>query len=116
MEKNSINKIILVGHLGANPLSKHTPQGKTSSSFSIATNETWKDRNGKQHDHVEWHNVVAWEQLADFANEYLYKGQLVYIEGSIRSRKWKDREKIERKVVEIFCSKITPLEWKSSNS
>lgn len=116
MEKNSVNKIILVGHLGANPLSKYTPQGRSSASFSIATNETWKDREGQQHDHVEWHSLVVWDGLADFANEYLYKGQLVYIEGAIRSRKWQDREQNEHKAVEVFCSKIIPLEWKPTNS
>ena len=116
MEQNSVNKIILIGHLGANPLGKYTPHGRSSASFSIATNETWKDKNGQQHDHVEWHNIVAWDKLADFANEYLYKGQLVYIEGTIRSRKWQDKEQIERKTIEVFCSKITPLEWKPSNS
>ena len=116
MEKNSVNKIILVGHLGATPLSKYTPQGRTSSSFSIATNETWKDKEGRPHDHVEWHSIVAWDKLADFANEYLYKGQLVYIEGTIRSRKWQDKEQIERKTIEVFCSKITPLEWRPPNS
>ena len=111
MEKNSINKVILVGHLGANPVSRLTPQGKSTSTFSLATNETWKAKDNEKYEHVEWHNVVVWDKLSDFANQFLYKGQLVYLEGSLRSRRWKDQDNIERKVVEIVCSKITPLEW-----
>ena len=111
MEKNSINKVILVGHLGANPISRLPPPGKSTSTFSLATNETWKDKDNGKYEHVEWHNVVVWDKLSDFANQYLYKGQLVYLEGSLRSRRWKDQDNIERKVVEIVCSKITPLEW-----
>ena len=116
MEKNSINKIILIGHVGAKPLSRFTPQGKSTSTFSIATNEIWKDKENKQHEHVEWHNIVVWDKLSDFTNQYLYKGQLIYIEGSLRSRKWSDQEGVKHKIVEVLCSKITPLEWRTADS
>ena len=114
MEKNSINKVMLVGHLGAKPISRFTPQGKSSTSFSVATNETWKDKDNKIHEGVEWHNIVAWDKLSDFANQYLYKGQLIYVEGTLKSRKWTDANNIERKIVEIFCNKIVPLEWEKT--
>ena len=115
MQKNSINKVILVGHLGAKPEGRYTSSGKPVTSFSLATNESWS-QNGEQINKTEWHNVVAWERLADFAQEYLHKGQLVCIEGKLTSRTWQDKENRAVKVTEILCSSITPLEWKSSDA
>ena len=115
MQKNSINKVILVGHLGAKPEGRYTSLGKPVTSFSLATNESWS-QNGEQINKTEWHNVVAWERLADFAQEYLHKGQLVCIEGKLISRTWQDKENRTVKVTEILCSSITPLEWKSSDA
>ena len=115
MQKNSINKVILVGHLGAKPEGRYTSSGKPVTSFSLATNESWS-QNGEQINKTEWHNVVAWERLADFAQEYLHKGQLVCIEGKLTSRTWQDKENRTVRVTEILCSSITPLEWKSSDS
>ena len=115
MQKNSINKVILVGHLGAKPEGRYTSSGKPVTSFSLATNESWS-QGGEQINKTEWHNVVAWERLADFAQEYLYKGQLVCIEGKLTSRTWQDKENRTVKVTEILCSNITPLEWKSSDT
>ena len=114
MQKNSINKVILVGHLGAKPEGRYTSSGKPITSFSLATNESWS-QNGEQINKTEWHNVIAWERLADFAQEYLYKGQLVCIEGKLTSRTWQDKENRTVKVAEVLCSSITPLEWKSSD-
>ena len=115
MQKNSINKVILVGHLGAKPEGRYTSSGKPVTSFSLATNESWS-QNGEQINKTEWHNVVAWERLADFAQEYLHKGQLVCIEGKLTSRTWQDKENRTVKVTEILCSSITPLEWKNSDA
>lgn len=115
MQKNSINKVILVGHLGAKPEGRYTSSGKPVTSFSLATNEFWS-QNGEQINKTEWHNVVAWERLADFAQEYLHKGQLVCIEGKLTSRTWQDKENRTVKVTEILCSSITPLEWKNSDA
>ena len=115
MQKNSINKVILVGNLGAKPEGRYTSSGKPVTSFSLATNESWS-QNGEQINKTEWHNVVAWERLADFAQEYLHKGQLVCIEGKLTSRTWQDKENRTVKVTEILCSSITPLEWKSSDA
>ena len=115
MHKNSINKVILVGHLGAKPEGRYTSSGKPVTSFSLATNESWS-QNGEQINKTEWHNVVAWERLADFAQEYLYKGQLVCIEGKLTSRTWQDKEDRKVRVTEVLCSNITPLEWGPSRS
>tara|TARA_Y100000590_G_C14906693_1_gene708491 strand:- start:145 stop:495 length:351 start_codon:yes stop_codon:yes gene_type:complete len=112
MQKNSINKVILVGHLGAKPEGRYTPAGKAVTSFSIATNESWT-QNGEQINKTEWHNIVAWDKLADFAQEYLYKGQLVCVEGKLSSRSWTNKDDKNVKVVEVLCSNITPLEWKT---
>ena len=112
MNKNSYNKVILIGHLGANPEGRYTKNGRSTVTFSLATNEVWKTAEGTTKEHTEWHNVVAWDKLADFSNDYLYKGQLVSIEGVLRSRKWESKLGEHRKTVEIICSNIVPLEWK----
>tara|TARA_Y100000748_G_C15348090_1_gene430730 strand:+ start:415 stop:756 length:342 start_codon:yes stop_codon:yes gene_type:complete len=112
MNKNSYNKVILIGHLGADPEGRYTQTGRSVSSFSLATNETWKQSSGGLKEHTEWHNVVAWDKLADFANDYLFKGQLVSVEGSLRTRKWESKSGEQHKSVEILCSNVVPLEWK----
>ena len=112
MNKNSYNKVILIGHLGADPEGRYTKKGRSTVTFSLATNEVWKTADGATKEHTEWHNVVAWDKLADFSNDYLYKGQLVSVEGTLRSRKWESKLGEQRKTVEVICSNIVPLEWK----
>jgi len=112
MNKNSYNKVILIGHLGADPEGRYTQTGRATVSFSLATNEVWKQSNGTTKEHTEWHNVVAWDKLADFSNDYLYKGQLISLEGSLRTRKWESKSGEHHKTVEILCTNIVPLEWK----
>ena len=114
MQKNSINKVILVGHIGNKPEGRYTPSGTSTASFSVATNESWIDSDNTKQERTEWHNIVAWSKLADFVTEYIQKGQLVYIEGRLQTRSWKDRDKNLRKTTEIICTAITPLEWKST--
>ena len=80
--------------------------------MGLPTNETWKKADGSVVEHTEWHSVVAWDKLADFSNDYLYKGQLVSVEGTLRSRKWETKSGEQRKTVEVVCSNIIPLEWK----
>ncbi len=114
MQKNSLNKIILIGHLGADPEGRYTQQGNASATFSIATNESWKNQANQVVEHTEWHHVVVWGTLAEFAKEHLYQGQLVHVEGSLRTQTWTDKGGVKRKKIEVFCSSIIPLEWKNT--
>ena len=116
MQRNSINKVILVGHIGNKPEGRYTPSGTSTASFSLATNEAWIDSDKGKQERTEWHNIVAWSKLADFATEYIQKGQLVYVEGRLQTRSWKDKEGNPRKITEIVCTTITPLEWKSAKN
>ena len=114
MQKSSVNKVILVGHIGNKPEGRYTSSGVSTANFSLATNETWLDSENKRKDRTEWHNIIAWNKLAQFATEYLYKGQLIYIEGRLQTRTYNDKENIQRRITEIVSSVITPLEWKTS--
>ena len=115
MQKSSVNKVILVGHIGNKPEGRYTPSGTSTASFSLATNETWIDSENEKQERTEWHNIIAWNKLADFATEYLQKGQLIYIEGRLQSRTYKDKENIQRRITEIISTAITPLEWKTTD-
>ena len=97
-----INKVILVGNIGKDPETRYMPNGKAVTNFSIATSESWTDRtSGDKQERTEWHNVVLFEKLAEIAAEYLRKGSQVYIEGSLRTRKWQDKEGKDRYTTEI---------------
>ena len=114
MQKSSVNKVILVGHLGNNPEGRYTSSGTSTASFSLATNESWINSEKEKKDHTEWHNIVAWNKLADFATEYLQKGQLIYIEGKLQTRTYKDKDDVQHWKTEIISNVITPLEWKTT--
>jgi single-strand DNA-binding protein len=88
----SVNKVILVGRLGKDPEMRSTPNGSTVAKFSLATDERFTDRNGEKQERTEWHNIVAWGKLAEICGQYLRKGKLIYIEGSIRTDSWDDKE------------------------
>ncbi len=106
----SVNKVILIGRLGKDPELKYTPSGVPVANFSIATDEVFKDRTGEQQKRTEWHNIVAWSKLAEICGEYLTKGKQVYIEGSIRSRQWEDKQTgAKRTAYEIVAQKMTML-------
>ncbi|MAP67820.1 MAG: single-stranded DNA-binding protein [Candidatus Marinimicrobia bacterium] len=115
MEKSSINKTIIVGRLGNDPESRYTASGRSVSSFSVATDEYWVDNENQKKNHTEWHNMIAWDKLSDFSNKFLFKGQLVYFEGKLRTKSWDDKNGTKKYKTEIFCSQITPLEWKKSS-
>ena len=115
MQKSSVNKVILVGHIGNKPDGRYTSSGMSTANFSLATNETCIDSENKRKDRTEWHNIIAWNKLADFSKEYIIKGQLIYIEGSLHTNTWVDKDKITRKKAEIICNSITPLDWKKEN-
>lgn len=105
----SVNKVILLGNLGRDPELKYTPSGSAVANFTIATNETWKDKEGQKQEHTEWHRVVVWGKLAEICGEYLHKGRQVYIEGSIRTRTYKDREGTEKSVTEIKADNMVMI-------
>jgi single-strand DNA-binding protein len=99
----SVNKVILIGRLGKDPEVKYTPSGAPVAKFTLATDEVFKDRSGEQQKHTEWHNIVAWNKLAEICGEYLTKGKQVYIEGRIRSRQWEDQAGNKRTAYEIIA-------------
>lgn len=105
----SINKVILIGRLGRDPEVKYTPNGSPVAKFSLATDEVFKDRAGEQQRRTEWHNIVAWNKLAEICGEYLTKGKQVYIEGSIRSRQWEDQSGNKRTSYEIVARDMKML-------
>ena len=118
MQKNSLNKVILIGNLGQNPESRFTPQGTAVANLSIATNEAWKDQNGELQERTEWHRVVMYGRMAETANEFMKKGQMVYVEGRLHTREWEDQNQIKRRTTEIRCDNFTMLgrRGESSNS
>lgn len=87
----SVNKVILVGRLGQNPEVRYTPSGAAVANFSVATNESWMDKNGQKQEKTEWHKVVVWGKLAELCKQYLAKGRQVYIEGRLQTRQWQDQ-------------------------
>src|SRR5688572_28959852 len=98
-----INKVILVGNLGADPDTRYMPSGKAVTNIRIATSESWKDKQtGDQEERTEWHSIVLYDKLGEIAAEYLRKGSQVYIEGSLRTRKWQDKEGKDRYTTEII--------------
>jgi len=97
----SVNKAILVGRLGRDPETRYTSGGQAVCNFTLATDETFRDRSGERQKRTEWHRIVLWGKLAEIAQQYLKKGTMVYIEGRIQSRQWDDREGNKRTTVEI---------------
>jgi single-strand DNA-binding protein len=95
--------------LGADPQVKYTPQGKAVANFSLATNTVWKDAEGNKKEKTNWHHVVVWEKLADFAGKYLKKGNSVYIEGSIETRSYEDAGGVKKYITEIRATDIEML-------
>jgi single-strand DNA-binding protein len=93
----SVNKVILVGNLGKDPEVKYTPSGVPVAKFSLATNERFKDKTGEWQERTEWHDVVAWQRLAEIVGEYVSKGSKVYVEGKLQTSSWEDRQSGERK-------------------
>jgi len=98
----SINKVILIGNLGKDPQLDYTSSGKARCRFSLATTEQYKDRDGQQQEKTEWHNIVMWGRTAEIAGEYLKKGSKVYIEGSIQTRQYQDKEGQTKYITEII--------------
>lgn len=104
----SVNKVILVGHLGKDPEITPFDNGIKKASFSLATSETYKDREGKKVEQTEWHNVVLWRGLAEIAEKYLKKGSQVYLEGGIKTRSW-EKDGVKKYITEIVGDQMTML-------
>lgn len=105
-----INKVILIGHLGADPETRAMPSGMTVANLRLATTESWKDKqSGEQQERTEWHNVALFGRLGEIAAEYLRKGSQVYIEGRLRTRKWQDKDGRDRYTTEIVGSDMQML-------
>jgi len=104
-----INKVILIGNLGADPELRYTQSGTPVATFNIATTERWKDKDGNQQEQTEWHRIVAWRRLAEICGEYLNKGSRVYIEGKLQTRKWQDQNGNDRYTTEIIAREMKML-------
>jgi single-strand DNA-binding protein len=106
----SVNKVILVGNLGKDPEVKFTPSGVPVAKFSLATNERYKDKAGEWQDRTEWHNIVAWQRLAEIVGEYVKKGSKIYIEGRLQTSSWEDKQSGEKKYrTEVVASDLVLL-------
>ncbi len=112
-----INKVILIGNLGADPEVRFMPSGGAVANLRIATSESWKDKQtGEAQERTEWHTVALFNRLAEIAGEYLKKGSKVYIEGSLRTRKWQDKNGQDRYTTEIICNDMQMLDSRSGGS
>ena len=106
----SVNKVILIGRLGKDPELKYTASGTPFCRFSMATDDVWNDKtSGERQEKTEWHNIVAWDRLAEICNQYLTKGRLVYIEGSLQTREWDDQEGNKRRTTEVRARDMVML-------
>lgn len=114
MAKGSVNKVILIGNLGQDPEVRYMPNGNAVANITIATSETWKDKNtGENQEKTEWHRVVMFRRLAEITGEYLKKGAKVYIEGKLQTRKWQDQNGADRYTTEIVADQLQMLDTKN---
>lgn len=106
-----VNKVILIGNLGKDPEVRYMPNGQAVANVTIATSESWKDKNtGEQQEKTEWHRVVFWRRLAEIVGEYLKKGSKIYVEGKLQTRKWQDNQGQDRYTTEIVASEMQMLD------
>jgi single-strand DNA-binding protein len=115
MSTKSLNKVMLIGHLGKDPELKYTPSGVPVASFSIATNRSWKDESGNPVEKTDWHNIVAWRKLGEICSEHLKKGSKVYVEGRLETRNYDDKEGKKVYVTEININDMIMLDSKGSS-
>jgi len=112
----SVNKVILIGNLGKDPEVRYTSSGTAVASFSLATSEKYKDKNGEWQEKTEWHNITLWAKLAEIAGEYLAKGRTVYVEGRLETREWEDREGVKRYTTTIVGERMQMLGGKGDGN
>ncbi len=106
----SLNKVMLIGNLGKDPELRYTSSGVAVATFTIATNESWKDQEGNFQERTEWHNIVAWRKLAEICSEWLKKGKKVYIEGRLQTRSYDDKNGVKKYVTEIVADDLIMLD------
>ena len=112
-----VNKVILIGNLGADPEVRYTPNGNAIANITLATSSSWRDKNsGEMQDRVEWHRIVFFNRLAEIVGEYLKKGSKIYIEGSLRTRKWQDKSGVDRYTTEIIANEMHMLDSRGQSS
>ncbi len=104
-----LNKVMIIGHLGRDPEMRYTPSGRPVTTFTVATSRTWNTSDGERHTETEWFNVVTWGNLAEICKQYLTKGQQVYVEGRLQTRRWDDNEGVKHTSVEIVASEMMIL-------
>ena len=113
---NGVNKVLIIGNLGSDPEIKYTKAGDPVANLSIATSESWKDKNsGDLQEKVEWHRVVMFSRLAEIAEQYLKRGSKVFVEGKLQTRKWQDQEGKDRYTTEVVAKEMTMLDSRSSS-
>ena len=110
-----VNKAILIGRLGKDPEVRYTPDGTMVTTFRMATDEQWKDKNGEKVQKTEWHQIVTYRKLAEICGNYLVKGKLVFIEGRIQTRSWEDNEGVKRYTTEFIANDMKMLDSKGQN-
>ena len=113
---STVNKVILIGRLGRKPEIRYSSTNDAMTTFTLATEEKWKDRTGNKQSQTEWHNITMFGKLAEIANQYLEKGSLVFIEGRIQSKKYIDTNQIERLAYNIIANEMRMLTYKNNNS
>lgn len=112
-----VNKVILIGNLGNDPEVRYTPSGSAVANVNLATSETWRDKqSGELQDRTEWHRVVFFNRLAEIVGEYLRKGSKIYVEGTLRTRKWTDKNNVERYTTEIIANEMHILDSRSAGA
>ncbi len=105
----SVNKVILIGNLGRDPETRYMPDGRAVTNISIATTETWKDKNGEKQEKTEWHRIAFFDKLAEIAGEYLKKGSQCYVEGRLQTRKWQDKDGQDKYSTEVIADRMQML-------
>jgi len=106
---SGVNKVILVGNLGADPTMRYTPSGTAVANFNLATTERFTNKNGEREARTEWHRVVAWGRLAEICNQYLKKGKQIYVEGRLQTRNWEDQSGNKRYTTEVIANNMVML-------
>ena len=116
MQKGSVNKVVLVGHLGGDPETRYAASGTAFAKFDLATNESKRGADGENEDKTEWHRIIMFGKSAELAGELLKKGQLCYLEGKLQTRNWEDKDGVKRYTTEVVCDMFTMLGRRMDNS